>query len=147
MAPLMSPTCKLWDLIVVGGLEQASPVNVIFLSIAKVKACWRAILTCYLKNWMQKNKDKWPFDLILWKKWAQSLMKLSISRLCAPCTSMVIGIKWCFSWSPLYLRILEMALYFTIAPAGRLITFKDTISHVESITTTSVMKTWSFQVM
>jgi len=63
----MSPACKWCDLIVMGGLEQASFANVIFLSIAKAKACWKAILRCCLKNWMQKNKDKWPFDHLLEK--------------------------------------------------------------------------------
>jgi hypothetical protein len=38
MAPLMSSTCKLWDLMVMGGLEQISFINAIFLSIAKAKA-------------------------------------------------------------------------------------------------------------
>jgi hypothetical protein len=33
-----------------GGLEQTSPANAIFLSIAKAKAHWKAILTCCLKN-------------------------------------------------------------------------------------------------
>jgi hypothetical protein len=57
---LMSPTFKSWDLIVIRGLEQASHANAIFLSIAKAKAHWKAMLTCYLKNWMQKNKDELP---------------------------------------------------------------------------------------
>jgi hypothetical protein len=43
-----------------GGLEQASPTNAIFLSIIEAKAHWKVILTRYLKNWMQKDKDKWP---------------------------------------------------------------------------------------
>jgi hypothetical protein len=85
----MSPTCKLWDLIVVEGLKQASHVNTIFLSIGETKACWRAILTCYLKNWMQKDKDKWSFDRLLWQIQTHSLMKWSISCLSASCTSMV----------------------------------------------------------
>jgi hypothetical protein len=38
MTPLMSLKCKSWDLIVMGGLEQASPVNTIFFPIAKAKA-------------------------------------------------------------------------------------------------------------
>jgi hypothetical protein len=46
----MSPTCKLGDLIIMGGLEQASSVKTIFLSITEAKAHWRAILTSYLKN-------------------------------------------------------------------------------------------------
>jgi hypothetical protein len=36
--PLMSFACKWCDLIVMGGLEQASLVNAIFLSITKAKA-------------------------------------------------------------------------------------------------------------
>ncbi len=43
IAPLMSSTCKLWSLIVIGGLEQAFPINAIFLSIAEAKVCWKAI--------------------------------------------------------------------------------------------------------
>jgi hypothetical protein len=55
----MSLACKLWNLIIMGGLEQGSPTNAIFLSIIEVKACWRAILTSYFKNLMQKYKEKW----------------------------------------------------------------------------------------
>jgi hypothetical protein len=57
-SPSNALACKSWDLIVMGGLEQTLPANAIFLSIAEAKTCWRAILTCCLKNWMQKNKDK-----------------------------------------------------------------------------------------
>jgi hypothetical protein len=81
----MSPACKSWDLIVMGCLEQTSHANAIFISITKVKACWRIIITCCLKNWMQKDKDKWPPNHLLWKRWAHSLMKQSISCLGAPC--------------------------------------------------------------
>ncbi len=35
--PLMLPTCKLWDLIIMGGLKQKSIAKTIFLSIAKTK--------------------------------------------------------------------------------------------------------------
>ncbi len=38
IAPLMLPTCKSWNLIIIGGLEQASPTNAIFISMAKGKA-------------------------------------------------------------------------------------------------------------
>jgi hypothetical protein len=76
-----------------GGLKHASFANRIFLFIIKVKTCWKVILTCCLKIWMQKDKDKWPFDSLSCKRWAHSLKKRSISRLGAPCTSMVIGIN------------------------------------------------------
>jgi hypothetical protein len=101
-----------------GGLEQTSLANVIFLYIAKAKARWRAILTHCLKNWMQKDKDKWPPNCLSWKKHVHSLMKWSISCPGAQCTSMAIKIKWCSSWSPLYLQKLTMALSFAIAPIG-----------------------------
>jgi len=143
----MSLACKLWDLIVVGVLEKTSLVNAIFLSIVEAKAHCRAILAYYLKNWMQKNKDKWSFNRLMLKKRAHSLMKRSISWLGAPYTSMVIGIKWCFSWNPIYLRILAMALNSTATPASQLMTFKDIISCVELIITSSAMKIWSFWVM
>ncbi len=52
--PSMSLACKLWDLIVMGGLEQTSFANTIFLSITEVETHWRVILTHYLKSWMQK---------------------------------------------------------------------------------------------
>jgi hypothetical protein len=71
----MSLACKSWDLIVMEGLKQASPTNAIFLFIVQAKAGWKTILTRYLKNWMQKNKDKWSPDGLLWKRWAHSLMK------------------------------------------------------------------------
>jgi len=147
MAPLMSSTCKLWDLIVVGGLEQASLANTIFLSIVEAKACWKTILTRCLKIWIQKDKDKWPLNCLLWKRRSHSLMKWSISHLGALCTFMVIGIKWCPSWSPLYFRILIMVLNFVVAPIGQLMTIENIVFCVESITTTLVMKTWSSQVM
>ncbi len=51
----MSFACK-WDLIIMGGLKQASLANAVFLSMTKAKACWRVILTGCLKNWMQKTK-------------------------------------------------------------------------------------------
>jgi len=143
----MSLACKLWDLIKMGGLKQTSPANAIFLSIIKVKACWRTILTHYLKNWMQKDKDKWPLDCLSWKKWTQSLMKWSISRTHVPCTSMAIGIKWCPSWSLLYLWILLMVLSSTTTPISQLMTFETTMSCIRSITNTSTMKTWSSWIM
>jgi hypothetical protein len=91
----MLPTCKLWNLIVMGGLEQTSPTNAIFFSIINVKMCWRIISTQCLKNWMQKDKDKWPLDCLSWKRWPHSLMKRFILCLGVLCTSMTIGIKWC----------------------------------------------------
>jgi len=112
--------CKLWDLILMGGLEQASLANTIFLFIAKAKACWRAILTCYLKYWMQKGKDKWLPNRLSWKRRAHSSMKWSISCPGEPCTSMAIGIKWCPSWNPLYLWILTMMLISTTTHASQL---------------------------
>ncbi len=96
------------NLLIMGGLEQASPANVIFLFMVKAKTHWRAILTHCLKNWMQKNKDKRPIDCLLWKRQAHSLMKRFISCLSVLCTSMAIRIKWFPSWNPLYLRILTM---------------------------------------
>jgi len=99
--PLLSLTCKSWDLIIIGGLKQISLTHIVFLFVAKAKACWRAILTCYLKNWMQNKKDKWPFNHLLWKRQAHSLMKWSISHLCATWTSIIVGIKWCSSWNSL----------------------------------------------
>jgi hypothetical protein len=60
---------------------------------------------------------------------------------------MVIRIKRCPSWNPLYLRILTMAQNFAIAPTSQLITLITTLSYVESITITSTSKTWSSQVM
>jgi len=42
-----------------GGLEQASLVNAIFLSMAEAKERWREILAHSLKNWMQKDKDNY----------------------------------------------------------------------------------------
>jgi hypothetical protein len=71
----MSLACKLWDLIVMGGLEQTSLANEIFLFIADIKAHWKVILTFCLKNWMQKNKDKWPPNHLSWKRWAHSLIE------------------------------------------------------------------------
>jgi hypothetical protein len=108
---------------------------------------WKAILTCSLKNWMQKDKDKWPFDQLSWKRWAPLLMKRSISHPGVLCTSMAIGIKWCPSLSPLYLQILTMVLSSTTTLVGRLMAFKVTFTYIKSITTTLTMKTWSFQVM
>jgi hypothetical protein len=62
----MSPASKSWDLTIIGGLKQASSPNTIFLSIIKAKACWKPILTCCLKNWMQKGRDlslvEFPFS-------------------------------------------------------------------------------------
>jgi len=74
-------------------------------------------------------------------------MKWSISRLGAPYTSMVIGIKWCPSWNLLYLRILVMVLSFATAHVGQLVTSEATVSCVESITTTLATKMWSSWVM
>jgi hypothetical protein len=65
----MSHACKLWGLIVIGGLEQTSLANAIFFSITKVKAQWRVIITHCLKNWVQKDKDKWSLDHLSWKKY------------------------------------------------------------------------------
>jgi hypothetical protein len=50
IAFLMLSACKSWNLIVIGGREQASLTDAIFLSIAETKACWKAILTHCLKN-------------------------------------------------------------------------------------------------
>jgi hypothetical protein len=50
------------------GLEQASPANAIFLFITEAKTHWKAILKRCLKNWMQKDKDKWPFDRLSWTR-------------------------------------------------------------------------------
>ncbi len=105
------------------------------------------MLTRYLKNWMQKNKDKWPFNHLSWKKWTHSLMKQSISRPNAPCTSMAIRIKWCPSWSLLYLQILTMVLNFAITFASQLMTFVGIVSCVKLITTTSATKIWFSWVM
>jgi hypothetical protein len=82
MTPLMSLTHKLWDLIIMGGLEHASLANTTFLSITKATTCWREILIRCLKNWMQKDKDKWFPNCLLWKRWAHSMIKQSISCLC-----------------------------------------------------------------
>jgi hypothetical protein len=65
----MSPACKLWNLIVIGSIKQTSHTNEIFMSIVKTKAHWKRILTHCLKNWMQKEKDKWPFDHLSWEGW------------------------------------------------------------------------------
>jgi hypothetical protein len=145
--PSMSPACNLWNLIVMGGLEQTSLANTIFLSIAEAKACWRAILTRCLKNWMQKDKNKWFSDYLPWKRWAHSLMKWSISCLGVSCTSMAIRIKWCPSWNSLYLQILAMALSYIATPTSRLMTLKAIVFRIRSITTPSTTKTWSFWVI
>jgi hypothetical protein len=81
------------------------------------------------------------------KKWAHSLMKRSMSCLGAPCTFMAIEIKWCPSWSPLYLWILIMALSYVIAPFNQLMTLVIIESCIESITTTSTTKTSSSWIM
>jgi hypothetical protein len=47
---LMSPTCKSYDIIIIGGLEQASLVNAIFFSITKAKTHSKKVLIRYLKN-------------------------------------------------------------------------------------------------
>jgi hypothetical protein len=52
IALLMSFTCKSWDLIIIGGLEQTSLANTIFLFITKAKARWRVILTHCFKKWL-----------------------------------------------------------------------------------------------
>jgi len=95
----MSPKCKLWGLLLIGGLEQASLANAIFLFIDEAKTCWKAIFTCYLKNWMQKEENKWSHGHLLCKNWTHSLIKWSISCPNTPCTSMTIKIKWCLSRS------------------------------------------------
>jgi hypothetical protein len=143
----MLPTCKSWNLIIMGGLEQALLDNVIFLSIVKAKTCWRTILTHCLKTWMQKDKEKWPFDCLSWKRRAHSLMKRSISCPGAPCISMAIEVKWCPSWSPLYLWFLVMALSSTTTHVGQLMTLEVIITCVRSLTTTLATKTWSSWVM
>ncbi len=140
-APLMLLTCKLWDLIIIEDLKQASLANVIFLSMAKTKASWKAILTCSLKNGMQKGKDKWLPNRLSWKIWAYSLMKKFMSCPNALCTSMAIGVKWCPSWSLLYLWNLILALSFATTLDGRLMTFVTTISHVRLLITTLATKT------
>jgi len=128
----MSLTCKSWDLIIMGGLEQASPTKSIFFFIIEVKTCWKVILTCCLKNWMQKDKDKWPPNHLSWKRQIHSMMKRSISCPNAPCASMAIGINWCPSWNLLYLQILTMTLNFTTTLGGQLMTFEASISYVWS---------------
>jgi hypothetical protein len=140
---LMSPACKLWDLIVMGGLEQTSSAKANFFFIIEVKAHWKSILTHCLKNWMQKDKDKWPFDYLLWKIRAHSLMKQSILHPGVWCTSMAIGIKWCPSWSPLYLWILTMTLSSIVTLASWLMTFEAIVSRVRLVTTTLATNTWS----
>jgi hypothetical protein len=137
MVPLMSLACKSWNLIIMGGLKQASPTNTIFLFTAKVKAHWRIILTHCLKNWMQKNDlsniHHEKNEHILW--WNDPYHTKYVVHLLA------IGIKWCPSWNPLYLLILTMVLTSTTTPVGRLMTLEATVSHIKSITTTSVTKT------
>jgi hypothetical protein len=108
----MSHACKSWDLIIMGGLEQTSLVNTIFLFMAEVKARWKAILTWCLKIWMQKDKNKWSFNHLSKKRLAHSLMKWSISCLGVLCTSMGIEIKWCPSWSPFILANLSNGVKF-----------------------------------
>jgi hypothetical protein len=73
---------------------------------------------------MKKDNDKWFPDRLLWKRWAHSLMKQSISCLSASCTSMAIKINWCLSWNLLYLRILGTALSFVTTFIGQLMTFE-----------------------
>jgi hypothetical protein len=121
--------------------------NTIFLFTARANAHWRVILTCCLKNWMQKDKGKLFFDCLSWKSQAHSLMKQSISRLGMLCISMTIGIKWCPSWNLLYLWILTMVLSFAVALTNRLMTLVLIVSHVRLITITSTIKTWSLWVM
>jgi hypothetical protein len=130
-----------------GGLEQASLANAIFLSIAKAKACWRTILRCCLKIWMQKDKDKWLPNYLSWKTQTHFFMKWSISHPSVQCTSMAIEIKWSLSWNLLYLWILVMALSSIIALASWLMTLKAIVSCVGSITTISITKTSFFQIM
>ncbi len=52
----MSHACKSWDLIVMGGLKQTSPTNVIFFFITEAKARWKTILTHYLKKMNVKRQ-------------------------------------------------------------------------------------------
>jgi len=94
-----------------------------------------------------KKKDKWPFDYLLWKRWAHSLMKQSISCWSVSCTFIAIGIKWCLSWNFLYLWILIMALSSTAALVGQLMTLTAIFFHVELITIPSTTKTWPSWVM
>jgi hypothetical protein len=82
----------------------------------------KAILMHCLKNWMQKHKDKWFFDCLLWKRWAHSLIKRFTSCSHAPCISMTIEIKWCLLWNLLYLAILSMVLSFTTTAVDQLMT-------------------------
>jgi len=144
MALLMSLSCKSWDLIVMGGLEQTSLANTIFLSITKVKTHWKAILTHYLKKWMQKDKDKWLLDRLLTNTLLDETIYITPRCAMHPyvsCTPMAIIVKWCPSWNLLYLQILIMALSFITTLIGRLMALKATVSHVMSVTTTSTMKT------
>jgi len=48
---------------------------------------------------------------------------------------------------PFILANLNNDAKFATAPIGRLMTLEITVFHVRSITITSAMKTWSFQVM
>jgi hypothetical protein len=50
-----------------------------FLSTTEAKAHWKAMLTRCLKNWMQKDKDKWSPNHLSWKRWTHFLMKQPIS--------------------------------------------------------------------
>jgi hypothetical protein len=137
---LMSPACKSWNLIVIGGLEQTFLANTIFLSITKAKTCWKTISMRYLKIWIQKENDKWPFDHLSSKRRPHTLMKWSISCLNVLCTCMDIKIKWCPS-CPLYLWFLTMALSFAIAIASQLMTHIVVMFRVGLVTTISSMKT------
>jgi hypothetical protein len=95
------------------------------------------------KSWNRANraKDKWPLDFLSWERRAHSLMKRSISCLGVLCTSMVIGIKWCLSWSPLYLWISVMVLTSATTLVGQLMTLKAIVSCIGSVATTLVTKT------
>jgi hypothetical protein len=97
-----------------------------------------------LKKLNAKRQRQTTFQS-LWKRWTHSLMKRSISHLHVACTFMAIGIKWCPSWSPLYLRILAMVLSFTTTHVGWLMTFVAFIFHVQSIATTLATKTLSHE--
>ncbi len=94
---------------------------------------------------MQKDKDKWPHDRLLWKRRACSLMKWSTSHLGVSCTSMAIKIKWCPSWSFLYLQVLTMALSFTCTPASWLMTLEATISWIKLVVATLALGSWPKQ--
>jgi hypothetical protein len=96
---------------------------------------------------MQKDKDKWTFDHLSWKRQVHSLMKQSISCPGVPYTFMAIEIKWCPLWSLLYLQIFAMVLSSIATPTGQLMTPIVIVFCVGSITTTLATKRWFSWVM